>query len=318
MALCKPNNAGSIATVFIPGRTAGQVPCSAFTFMEVLVTMVIFTVGIVAIAAIFPVAAILQRETIEDVAVQHVRLNALALLEARGIQESQMLDGLAGRAFDTDERVYPLPRQILQSGGTNPTRWTLADRSYPSEVPLTDTNGQYGGRQYFWVPLVRDRDGRDNSFTADYAWEIYVFILRRDSRADYVRQSLNQGGTWANFNDNDNVPANPVPGVRSVAVNVVNPNRFEFDRSGFNRDLDQIISGAQVLDAFGRAYSVIRADADGFDTLQTILDYQPTGDDPRPMTPDTIWFVPLGGEGKLNPARLVATILDSPIQDVVR
>ena len=318
MALCKPNNAGSIATVFIPGRTVGQVQCSAFTFMEVLVTMAIFTVGIVAIAAIFPVAAILQRETIEDVAVQHVRLNALALLEARGIEESQMLDGLAGRTFDTDERVHPLPPQILQSGGTNRTRWTLADRSYPSEVPLTDTNGQYGGRQYFWVPLVRDRDGRDNSFTADYAWEIYVFILRRDSRANYVRQSLNQGGTWANLDDNDNVPENPVPGVRSVAVNVANPNRFEFDRSGFNRDLDQIISGAQVLDAFGRAYSVIRADAHGFDTLQIILDYQPTGDDPKPKTPDTGWFVPLGGEGKLNPARLVATILDSPIQDVVR
>ena len=168
------------------------------------------------------------------------------------------------------------------------------------------------------MPLVRDRDGRDNSFTADYAWEIYVFILRRDSRANYVRQSLNQGGTWANLDDNDNVPENPVPGVRSVAVNVANPNRFEFDRSGFNRDLDQIISGAQVLDAFGRAYSVIRADADGFDTLQIILDYQPTGDDPKPKTPDTVWFVPLGGEGKLNPARLVATILDSPIQDVVR
>ncbi len=55
---------------------------AGFSLMEVMVAMGIFTVGLVAVAAVFPTAITIQRETVRDLAGQRVTANAKAMVFA--------------------------------------------------------------------------------------------------------------------------------------------------------------------------------------------------------------------------------------------
>src|SRR5688572_8239180 len=54
----------------------------AFTLMEVLIAIGIFAIGMVAVAAVFPTAIFLQKQTITDATSQQVARNAAAVLQA--------------------------------------------------------------------------------------------------------------------------------------------------------------------------------------------------------------------------------------------
>ena len=56
-----------------------------FSLMEVMIAMGIFVIGMVAIASIFPVAAVMQRETVRGVIAELVAENAASILEQQGI-----------------------------------------------------------------------------------------------------------------------------------------------------------------------------------------------------------------------------------------
>jgi type II secretory pathway pseudopilin PulG len=55
---------------------------SAFSLMEVLIALGIFAVGLVAVAAVFPTAIAVQRETVRDLAGQRTVVNARGLIQA--------------------------------------------------------------------------------------------------------------------------------------------------------------------------------------------------------------------------------------------
>ena len=275
----------------------------AFSLMEVLIALGIFVIGMVAIASIFPVAAVMQRETARGVVAEQLAQSAEDVLDVRGILETDLtVDPLyvPGGAWDIDGQVHEVIGGILDPLGAATLLWPLTDRSYPASVIALDR------RTYFWVPLIRDADTGLGSYTD---WHVFVFILRRHGDATYLKPANDAYGpvTWAN-----DIDPSYVPGVRRVAV-TPSPsvaNRFDFDTTGFNSGNDQVVFGAQVLDNFGRVYVVRKADADGFETDHDMI--LPDAD--SGLQPSAIWYAPVGSAGRSSPALLV----EGPFSGVVR
>lgn len=297
---------------------------SAFTMLEVLITMGIFAIGFVAVASIFPTAILLQKKTVEDVVAQQVARNAQALLETRGLTlgVAASLDGdldnqlveAGATTWDTDQRVYPVPLPMLTTGHDNTTtpnqRWLLPDRSYPSASNPVES------RKVFWVPLVRD----PSPIAGVNAGEVivYAFIIQRASDGRYPRPDLTDTN-WVNFYDGyiDNVPTSTVdvnddwtvPAVtkQAVSVSTVDLTRFDFTGgntwvSGGNTYL-KVNIGDQILDCWGATYSVEDADATGVKISGIINPNLDTS-----AFPDEIWYAHSDENGRLRPAKRILTL----------
>jgi len=273
-----------------------------FTMIEVLIAMGIFAVGFVAIAAIFPVATLLQKQTVKDVMAQQIEDSVRAVLMGRPLREADLVDpgyglmvDLGTPAWDTDHTVNRLPAVVgsefllgfpAVAFTPPPARWSLNDRSYPSTVTPVDA------RRYFWVPLVMDADQSN----ASRAWRVYVFVLRREDV-----QTDKSTGVWANPND----PA-AVPGVAQIGVADSGTNRFDFDNSQ-----DEIRKGDQVLGEFGTVYEVDKADAGGIN-IKGVFNQVPVGPASK------LWYGRAGAGGSKSPTMKIMEIVDSDLTDVVR
>lgn len=168
--------------------TRSRRDCSGagFTLLEVMFSILILGVGLIAIASIFPVAGHMQRKTFDVMMSQQVADNAKSMLQSRGLRGADML---SGRTYSS---VNSLPDQILNdrvgdaASGSRGLEWPLVDRSFPTTVanPLL--------RSYFWVPVgLRQSNGE---------WRIFLFILRRENGVVYERFDRN-AANWANYND---------------------------------------------------------------------------------------------------------------------
>jgi prepilin-type N-terminal cleavage/methylation domain-containing protein len=280
-----------------------------FTMLEVMLAMGIFAIGFVAVAAIFPVAVLLQKKTADDAISQTVARNATALLEVRGLSEGALDTHLTSSPFsanwDSDQKVYPVPEDVLDD-------WSLSDRSYPTAAYTNP-----GERQFYWVPLVLDSNS--DTGAGNRVWRVYVFILRRGDNAAYNR-FLNGATTanWVNPDDGfvDAAPAGPdvgdtwtVPGVRyaDVSVSTTDSRRLDFDPP-FSNDLsvpadgigDQVAVGDQVLDNNGNIYKVFAADASGFSVDGYLY--------PNPNAITRIWFSPPSNAGRPSPTKRIILI----------
>jgi len=287
----------------------------AFTVLEVLIAMGIFAVGFAAVAAIFPTAILLQKQTVDDVLGQQVARNAQALLEVKGISAAE-ISTAQGDAWLTDMRVHSI-NDLLGATGI-PHNWPLSDRSYPSSI--TDLSL----RKHFWVPLVMDSD---NSAT-NTSPVVFVFVLRRELDSNFTRFGLDEN-SWANYMDGyrervnplTSVPLNPgvdiddfwdVPGVvkMSVSVTLVGSRYRRFDMgSNNNRFMStsgyalRVNAGDKVLDCFGVIHKVETADPDGFivehDINQNIFTNE---------YPNEIWFAHPDRSGKAKPLQRILTL----------
>ncbi len=208
---------------------------AAFSMIETLIAMAIFAIAFVAIASVFPVAAILQKKTTDDLLAQQVAHNAKTLIQARKFRHTVLTDtdGISNRPprigsppppdppNDPDLRVHPIlqpglsPQGVLDIPLQLAERWQLNDRSYffvglnrsyhPQQTQEMDTSVsnlsvmEYH-RKYYWVPLIR----RMTIPASPSDWQVYVFILRggEGSHHDYV---YNRNGVadpwvgWANY-----------------------------------------------------------------------------------------------------------------------
>ena len=300
----------------------------AFSLMEVMIALGIFVIGMVAIASIFPVAAVIQRETVREVVAGQVAGNATSLLEQQGIPKLDIgkwyvvPPGLffnffpgGNAAFDTDGQIYPFDMEMLRTPtGANtsnvfPRRWPPALRGYPASVTTIED------RTYFWVPLVRDGNRLPNiNGDEAFQFEVFVFVLRRHGDATYDKPANDSFGpiTWANPND-----PTYVPGVRRVAVRLwaSETSWFEFVDVGFNINEDQVVIGAPVLDNFGRVYVVREIDKDDSDRYRFKTDHDMILPDPNGGgDPSWVWYAPVGSAGRSSPALLV----EGPLSGVVR
>lgn len=145
--------------------------------MEVLVALGIFTVGLVAVAAIFPTAITIQRDTVRAVDGRRIGKNAKAMILATARTDSATNNDNPDfeMNYDPQTKTGSLEKFIKNistyASATNPTPvmplidqlgmaapesfdvlLNLDTRSYPKNNPNVDQ------RDYYWYPLLKVAD----------------------------------------------------------------------------------------------------------------------------------------------------------------
>jgi type II secretory pathway pseudopilin PulG len=262
----------------------------AFTVLEVLIAMGIFAVGFAAVAAIFPTAILLQKQTVDDVLGQQVARNAQALLEARGLSCDDLNTAGINSNWATDQRVYPLPAAMLGTGGA----WTLSDRSYPSTTFPVDA------RKLYWVPLVRNRKPEPVLANIDPAEVVvYVFVLQREPGVTYDRPT--SLSISANPGDSTSVP---LVAATSVSVDTSDLQRFDMGTNGNVYNGHFLLNpGDQILDCFGGVHTIQTVNANSVKVSGFINPNLDTG-----AYPNQIWFAVSDIDGRVRPTRRILTL----------
>ncbi len=283
-----------------------------FSLMEVAAAMGVFALGFVAIAAIFPIAAMIQKQTARQFLGAEAANNVVAMMEMRKFTTDFLENGVTGSAFtgipDDSMDVFTILRNLDPPGVLRdlspPNRifehWMLADRSFPSGPPflvepipsIPETEELYlqslRSRDVYAVPLVR----RAKLPTSPSDWQVFVFILKRDS-GTYTRAPFSAFSGWANYDGYDvSDPSNPVwrvPGVRGVSVGMPATNRFTFSNTwGSGLEIDR---GDLVLDSNGNIHTVESADNGGIYVVGDIpVPMEWNGSDLVANPPSALWY----------------------------
>ena len=278
-------------------RKPGPHTCNGFTLLEVMMAMAIFIIGFTAVMTLFPAALLLQKRTIDDVQSQNVARNAEAIIAGRTISLADLpgemdlvypdvLPGPPNGIFDwrEDEQVYPLPPSMLPNvGGGAVQEWTLADRSYPVNIPTVEA------RRFFWVPMVQDADSG-----AGFAWRVYVFVLRRGEGLQYSKPGAQ--ADWGNQTD-----PTAIPGVQRIPLVApfYQPTRFYFDNDdGSGRPLVRV--GNWVLDSNGGIFQVSESNALRITVNGLVI--------PDPGPPTHIWIGRPSDSGGPSPAQRIVLL----------
>jgi prepilin-type N-terminal cleavage/methylation domain-containing protein len=158
---------------------------SAFSLIEVLIAIFILGIGLLMIAAIFPVGGNWTRQSAEETVAQSVARSAVSLIQRRYAQSGDGSDTLANASGQIAQTLASLPgftdipptERSFQFGASVP---------FPSQQPAQCT--------YFWTALVR----KSPSPTSDgRSIDLYVLVFHKGS----VEQIFSS-------------PTSEVPGVR--------------------------------------------------------------------------------------------------------
>ena len=233
---------------------------AAFTLLEVLIAMGIFAIGFVAVAAIFPAAAIMQKNTVDDVLAQQATRNAMSMAEAfTSAVQSSLRD-----ALDTN---VPDDMFVAEWPDTLDLDFTISenDRSFPSAGRPLDSQEELDedlvNRKFYWELLVMRRQPRPTASK----WTIFLFVMRMQGKTIDERFS----------------------GVQHIDVTTTNDaDRFVFDNDP-DKDgrLDLVRIGDLVLANNGLIYRVQEAYADGVTIAGFISTNTETGE-----YPDGLWI----------------------------
>ena len=262
-----------------------------FTLMEILITMGIFLIGVVAIAAVFPTGVSVQREAVDDLRTQAVFDEAagkmIAIAQEKNIATNSPTLGylhtasprtiaangtlapytVLATAPEGGDRVYSLTNigtgtgAITSPNNFNPTLATSvfpeSIRSYPSHLPVDE-------RDYYWYPFIKaSEEAIGNDPTETVLWRAYAIILKRSplSPPPQVRQMR------ASPDPNSSVRIvfdDPFPNVAPF-------NTGENDADGDGLP-DLIRPGDWVLGNDDLIYRVILADNDGITVDAAVVD----------------------------------------------
>ena len=264
-----------------------------FTLLEVLLAMGIFAIGFVFIAAIFPVAALLQKEAADIVNTQQVVRNTKAIIAAITVSSSN-INSIPNAA--TDQTVHKVPPTWLDGSPT--IYWSPNVRSSPTSI--TD----HTLRKFYWVPLVRDTNPVPGVSAGDV--HIYVFVLQRRNNVVYPATS-----SYFTYSDIANPSdSSTIPKVFATEVTAISSNTIQFNSNDFNGDdlfYDsplQLDIGDKFLDNNGTIYTV--SDYNMFQNTITVdgilLPY------PNPIS--VIWFASPGEDGFVNPSGKTSPTMD--------
>ena len=261
-----------------------------FTLIEVMLAMAVFLIGFTAVMAIFPVAALLQKQTMDDLTSQVVSKNAQALMGAKGLVHAE-LEG----EIPQDYAVHPLPGPAAAVDVF--AKWTLDDRSYPSSEPDPEA------RRFYWVPMVKRTELGTNN---PNDWLVYVFIMRRQDSSDYTKTAPATG--WANFPD----PAT-VPGVKKIILTGLKIDATR-KRFLFTNDVivptdgaaDLVLAGDMIVDEYGIIHTIISAEADGVTVAGYIFAEPNTG-----LDPSLFWYAAPPEDGRGSSGKRVEIISDA-------
>jgi type II secretory pathway pseudopilin PulG len=273
---------------------------AGFTLVEILISLGIFLIGMTAIVSLFPAAAIIQRETTQEVIAGMAAESAKSIINANQLTYEPPgspdygtgdLDGhhlIPGYA-STD--AIPL-RIVMNSTSANSfdNRFPFTIRSYPTG--LVDTTAGNGfdaikACDMHWVPFLQDLAGNPSNPN----WVMRLFILEHDSRGDYT------GGI--NTNDPNNFPK-----IYSVGVSGIGSSP---DATG---DVFQLSGGTDIeasdvlMDSNGNSHVVVDVNGNNITVLNPI---------PRtPRDPNRVWFAP-----RSTPVGSPTSVTNSPAQRVI-
>ena len=263
---------------------------AGFTLIEVLIAFGVFAIGAIAVASLFPVAALLQKETADDILGKHAAESAKAIVLAKGLTYDPPAAG--GDLFNYHPDPASLNSQalpLLQVNSFLETRFTIWDRSYPT-FTNTAAFSDLRDRDLFWVPFIQDVQGDANN----PVWVMHLFILKGDSRAEWDKSA--SPGSWAN-------PLDPifVPGVTGVGVSSVTNSDTTFQLSGGH----SIQVGDLILDTNGISYRVTNVAGNNVTIDGVILT--------SPAAPTGVYYAPpgVGGDGD-SPTLSIITFSSDP------
>ncbi|MBX2850638.1 MAG: prepilin-type N-terminal cleavage/methylation domain-containing protein [Phycisphaeraceae bacterium] len=264
---------------------------AGFTLAEILIALGVFAIGMIAVASLFPAAAILQRETTQDVIGELAAQSAAAIVNAQpltyewtGAASNGDLADYYTHAGLTATDVVPL-EYINVTGGTALDRFPVTDRSYPSaqlDLSAGPLREVIADCDLYWVPFIQDING-DPANTSPGKWIMRIFILEADSRATYADDTGD-----ANLNGIDSFPK-----VRRVDVSSVSGNIFTLAGTA------AIETGDIVMDSNGNDHVVTNVNGTQVAVLNTIAR--------SPDEPNRLWFAPRLG-GTASPAQRVITV----------
>lgn len=253
---------------------------AGFSLVEILLSLGIFAIGMTAIVSLFPAAAILQRETTQEVISEMAAQSAASIIDAQQLTYSSTatsnLDDYYTASGYADTDAVPL-NTVLGSTLFN-SRYPAADRSYPT--------GSLNGTSIIdcdmhWVPFIQDING-DPSGSQN--WVMRLFIVEADSRATYT------GNATLDANPND---VTTFPKVRYVGVSGVSGAVFT---TASALDLD---AGDTVMDSNGNSHVIVEVSGTSITVLNSIS--------LTPNTPSKLWYAPKLG-GSSSPAMRVVTV----------
>lgn len=187
---------------------------AGYSLMETLLAIGIFTIGFVGVAAIFPAAAALQKNSAEHMLAEISQRNAKAIATSTskltytytaGSPATTTGDLGAGNYFAASA---PTNKTTVECPATVQNRWSVDMRSYPT------TKSDLAERDLYWIPLIRSNEGDPSNPN----WYMYIVVLRRQNNTSYAAP-----GTWPtdwNVSGSDYVQAysanTSVPGITLV------------------------------------------------------------------------------------------------------
>jgi|GEM_PF-3957801 len=253
---------------------------SGFMLVELLMAMFILALGLSAIAAIFPVAGYLQKQTFNDAVGQQVQRNVEAIIGAVSIPDGS-LSSVPDTTQITQQRVVAVSGVL--GGGTN--ELPLSMRCYPTALDLdgdgvcngTNDDPNFIAREFYWVPLFQDTD----ITTGTHTWIAYVFILAKQPNAIY--------GTGSGVNSSD-----PTEVPKVVSATISNVNGYTFTVSVNLQPGDKILCDngmtPTVTDVSG---TTITVDTPLANTIGS---------------PQTIWYAPPATGGQNSPTVAIKAV----------
>lgn len=283
----KPNN---------PTQQRRSASASAgFTLVEVLLSLGVFAIGMIAVASLFPVAAILQRETAQEVISENAANSAEALINARQLS---YYPPDAGATPPRTTTTGQLRNYYNYAGPTGTSAVALndldpdllrfwmppGDRSYPTSQVIYGPPTDITNCDLHWVPFVQDLSGDPTG--TNQTWVVRLFLLEADSRANYPNPGVesncaNPGDpatfpkvVWTSASSNDNVF------TLGIANHGLQPGDIIMDNNGNEH---------RITEVNGR--------------VVTVLNKIPGS----PTAPTVVWFAPPYGASS-SPARRILTV----------
>jgi hypothetical protein len=257
--------------------TIRRARCSGFNLMEVLVAMGLFAFGFVAVAAIIPAGALLQKNTATDVQGRHVERNASAIVQSTAMtyaagDTSTDLGGYHAVAGSGQNMLIPFDTSWRSLADI----WSVDSLSYPSTI------ADRFSRSFYWVPLICDKNGDPTN----PAWQMVVFVMRREENKEYEAQ-------WFPDVYASSPTKGSLPGLRYADVINVSGSTFTL-QSGI-----RIRQNDPIADSNGGTYRVVSVNSDHdqitvnnnisqLPAAPTIIWYAPAGDDPLTSDDDGV------------------------------